>query len=465
MTRLQRVARVVLICGLAAGTVHLAAASRNAYRATPPLKATLAVVGGYLIDGFGGPPRPNAVVLVDGDKIVAVGAEGRLAVPPGAKVIDANGYTVMPGLINTHVHLDFLGHADYRIWQPKLSEADYTEVVRLSAAQLLAHGITSVRDAGGDLRVLVDLRDRINRGEVKGPRLLVSGGWIEHWPDEQAKRHYKAKMTHNIHNPEEARQVTRKLLEGGADTIKIYLDDLHHHTGFTLEEVKAITDEVHRAGKFVGAHVHTDDAIQMAIKGGVDLLDHAGSGHQNPLFTEETLRMMALEEIPINQQIAHNLTAYQAMISWPERLDDPQLRQELGKFADDVLDSLRDFPNGATDYFQRILGRLRLAPESASQLQKAHCKIVVGTDSGTPANFHSDGVWREMEALVNLAGMTSNEAIVAATRDAAAALKLNTGLIQPGRLADIILVKGNPLDSILYVQNVEHVIKGGVQYK
>ena len=120
-----------------------------AQTSTPP-EATLAIVAGFLIDGYGGPARPNAVVLVDGDKIVAVGDEGRLAVPEGAKVIDANGLTVMPGLIDTHVHLDILGHGHYPTWHGLIRD-NYGEVMELAAAQLLAHGVTTVRDAGGEL--------------------------------------------------------------------------------------------------------------------------------------------------------------------------------------------------------------------------------------------------------------------------------------------------------------------------
>lgn len=417
-----------------------------------PVKATLAVVGGFLLDGYGGPPKPNAVVLVDGDKIVAVGEEGRLAIPAGAKVVDANGFTVMPGLIDTHVHLDIIGHGNYAEWHPMVKN-EYGEVMRLAAAQLLAHGITTALDAGGDTKVSVDIRDRIKRGELKGPRLLVSGGWIQKSSDEAVKRHHRASQISNAQTPEEAREATRRLVDAGVDAIKVY-------TGLSEDQIRAISDEAHKSRKLVGAHVYTDEEIQNAVKGGVDILHHAGSGHQNPLYTEETLRLMADRQIPVGQSIAHRVTLYPAHMSWPERLDNPQLRRELGKYADPIMASLRDFTG--LGYFGRIQLQMRVGPAATRQLYDAGVRIIMGTDSGTPGNFHSESVWREMEALVRMTGMTPGEVIVATTKDAAAALRVNTGLIAPGRLADIILVKGNPLESMLYMQNVSVVIKDGV---
>ena len=412
--------------------------------------ATLAVVGGFLLDGHGGPPLPDAVVLVRGDKIIAVGREGEIEIR-GAQVIDANGFTVMPGLIDTHVHLDIIGHGDYPTWHELVRE-DYGEVMAIASAQLLAHGVTTVRDAGGELESLVRTRERIESGEIPGPRLLIGGGWIQNWPDARVQAHHR-RFNVTIHTEEEARQATRELIEGGADVIKAY-------TGLTDEQMRAITDEAHRLGKIVGAHVYTDEEIQKAINGGVDFLDHAGSGHQNPLYSEETLRLMALTQIPVGQSISHRVTLYPAHLSWPERLDDRGLHEELGRFAEPIIESLQEFTT--LSYFGRIQLQTRIAPAASAQLFAAGVKMIMGTDSGTPGFFHSDAVWREADALVRLAGLSTNDVILAATRDAAEALRVNAGRIEPGRLADIILIRGNPLESVLYLQNVELVIKGGV---
>lgn len=167
-----------------------------------------------------------------------------------------------------------------------------------------------------------------------------------------------------------------------------------------------------------------------------------------------------MKQVPIAQSIAHRVALYPAQLSWPERIDSPQLRRELGRFADPIRDSLKDFPS--LGYFNQIQLQMRVAPKAARQLNDAGCRIIVGTDAGSPGFFHSEAVWREVDALVRLAGLTPNDAIMSATRLAAAALGVPTGAIAPGRFADIILVKGNPLDSPLYLQNVERVIKGGV---
>jgi imidazolonepropionase-like amidohydrolase len=265
------------------------------------------------------------------------------------------------------------------------------------------------------------------------------------------RRHHR-KFNVTVHTVDEARTATRELIEGGADVIKAY-------TGLTLEQLLAITDEAHRLGKIVGAHVYTDDEIQMAIRGGVDFLDHAGSGHQNPLYSDETLRLMALTQIPIGQSISHRVTLYPAHLSWPERLDNPVLAEKLGRFADPIIESLRDFPS--LSYFGRIQREIRIAPEAAAQLFAAGCKIIMGTDSGTPGFFHSEAVWREADALVRLVGMSTNEVLMAATKHAAETLRVNAGVVHPGKLADVILIRGNPLESVLYLQNVELVIKGG----
>lgn len=452
MRRMRQVLVLAATLAVGAGLLGVTERTTIAQSAQAPVKATLAVVGGFLLDGYGGPPKPNAVVLVEGDKIVAVGEEGRLAVPPGAKVVDANGYTVMPGLIDTHVHLDIIGHGNYAEWHPMVRN-EYAQVMRLAAAQLLAHGITTALDAGGDTKVSVETRDRINRGEMKGPRMLVSGGWIQKSSDEAVKRHHRASQISNAQTPEEAREATRKLLDAGVDAIKVY-------TGLSVDQIAAISDEAHKRRKLVGAHVYTDTEIQNAVKGGVDILHHAGSGHQNPLYSTETLRMMTERQIPVGQSIAHRVTLYPAHMSWPERLDDPRLRRELGKYADSIMASLRDFTG--LGYFGRIQLQMRVGPAATRQLYDAGVRIIMGTDSGTPGNFHSESVFREMEALVRMTGMTPSEVIVATTKDAAAALRVNTGLITPGRLADIILVKGNPLESMLYMQNVAVVIKDGV---
>lgn len=445
---LVSVAILSVAAGLAASPTQVRPAAGIAGNGTQ-----VALVGGFLLDGYGGPPVHDAVVIIAGDRIVAAGSAADVEVPAAARVIDANGYTVMPGLIDAHVHLDILGHGDYPTWHDMV-RGNYAEVMERSAAQLLAHGVTTARDAGGELRASVQVRDRIARQEIVGPRMLVSGGWIQNWTDERARANYR-RFNLNARTVDEARQAAAQLFDGGADYIKAY-------TGLTLEQMRAITSEAHRRGKRVGAHVYTDEEIRIAVEGGADLLDHAGSGHQNPLYTEETLRLMASRQIPIAQSIAHRVTLYPEHLAWPERIHDQDLKQELGRFAEPVAQSLRHLPS--LSYFSQIQLQMRVAPAAARQLAAAGCRIILGTDSGTPGYFHSEAVWREAEALVQMAGLSPMDTIVAATRLTAQALGVNTGVIAPGRLADVILVRGNPLTSMRALERVELVIKDGVVY-
>jgi len=424
-----------------------------AQQPAPGAAAATAVVGGFLIDGFGGPPLPDSVVLIEGGLIRAVGRVGQLAVPAGARIVDANGYTVMPGLLDAHVHLDILGHGDYPTWH-EMVRGNYAEVMEISARQLLAHGVTTARDAGGELQASVRTRERIARREIPGPRLLVSGGWVQNWTEERTRANYR-RFNLNATTVEEARRAAAQLFDGGADFIKAY-------TGLTLEQMRAITDEAHRRGKRVGAHVYTDEEIRIAIEGGADLLDHAGSGHQNPLYTDETLRLMARRQIPVAQSIAHRVTLYPAHVAWPERIEDQDLRRELGRFADPITTSLAHLPS--LSYFAQIQLQMRVAPAATRQLAAAGARIIMGTDSGTPGYFHSEAVWREAEALNRMAGLSPMDTLVASTRLTAQALGVNAGVVAPGRLADVILVRGNPLDDMRALQRVETVIKDGVVY-
>ena len=143
---------------------------------------TLALVGGTLVDGFGGSPLQNSVVLVAGERIVGVGREGELIVPTQARVVDTDGMTVLPGMWDMHVHLMINGHADYKHWDTAYVDRLAEVIMPASAHQLLRAGITSARDLGGPLEASLAVRDRINAGELPGPTMYMSGPFIQHEP-------------------------------------------------------------------------------------------------------------------------------------------------------------------------------------------------------------------------------------------------------------------------------------------
>ena len=142
----------------------------------------LALVGGRLIDGFGGHPLANSVIIIENERITAIGAVGTLKVPADAEVISTDGMDVLPGLWDCHVHTILLGHSDYAHWDKTYPPRLGSEIMPAAARQLLMAGITSARDLGGPLKESISLRDRINRGEIPGPTLYVAGPFLQHEP-------------------------------------------------------------------------------------------------------------------------------------------------------------------------------------------------------------------------------------------------------------------------------------------
>lgn len=141
-----------------------------------------ALVGGTLIDGFGSTPLRNSVILIEGERIKAVGQVGALPIPSGAEIISTEGMTVLPGLWDMHVHLMINGHSDYAHWDRTYAPQLEKVIMPASARQLLMAGVTSARDLGAPLDAILAVRERIRKGELPGPTLYVSGPFIQHEP-------------------------------------------------------------------------------------------------------------------------------------------------------------------------------------------------------------------------------------------------------------------------------------------
>ncbi len=171
--------RVLRPCLIAILLLAAAAPKAQSSRQPTGLKA---MVGGTLVDGFAGPPLQNSLILIDGEKISAVGQVGSLAVPAGAEVISTEGMTVLPGLWDMHVHTMIVGHADYDHWDKAYAPQFESVIMPAAAKQLLMAGVTSARDLGGPLEASLSVRDRINSGKIPGATLYVSGPFIQHAP-------------------------------------------------------------------------------------------------------------------------------------------------------------------------------------------------------------------------------------------------------------------------------------------
>jgi imidazolonepropionase-like amidohydrolase len=415
---------------------------------------TLVLSGGRLIDGYGGPPIENAVVVIEGNTIRAVGPESAVKIPAGAKVIDTNGYTMMPGLMDMHVHLMILGHGDYNHWFQTYATQYRDVVMPISAKELLMAGITTARDLGAPLDDIIAVKKRIERGEIPGPRMFVSGPFLQ-----KVAPPLEAKFRWEVHGADDARKKVDIVADAGADIIKMIDQDQ-----MTQEEVDAIVDQAHKRGKTVAAHAHRSDEIRKGLKAGVDCFEHTGLATK-PGYEEDILQMIRDRNATLYwDPTMEGLFLYDYTLRYPERVDDQRLKNDLPPaMYKDVHDSIRDVSH--LDYFRLVPRRLPTLANKFRQLRESGATIVVGTDSGIPLNFHFDSTWRELKTMVDL-GMPPMEAIRAATFWPAQLLKQPTlGTVAPGKLADIIVVDGDPLTDMTALRNIVHVVKDGKVYK
>src|SRR5215469_2118812 len=202
----------------------------------PQGTAIKALVGGTLVDGYNPKPLRNSVIIIEGERIKAVGQVGSLSVPKGAEVISTEGMTVLPGLWDMHVHLMINGHADYDHWDKTYPPLMETVIMPASAKQLLMAGVTSARDLGGPLKASLAVRDAINSGKIPGPTMYVSGPFIQHAPYPGTEY-----FRWGVSGAGDARAKIRQLAEAGVNIIKLIDQDQ-----MTMDEVQAVVDEAHR---------------------------------------------------------------------------------------------------------------------------------------------------------------------------------------------------------------------------
>jgi imidazolonepropionase-like amidohydrolase len=434
-----------------------AAALAVALPADAQKKPTLALVGGQIIDGYEGPPIEDGVVLISGDRITAVGRRTDIAVPPGTPVIDTRGMSVMPGLADMHVHLMILGHSDYEYWDKHYAGRFRDEIMPIAAKQLLESGVTFARECGAPLDDALAIRKEIADGNIPGPRLFVSGPFLQHEPYHDWEKAYRW----GVKGPQDARAKVQKLVEAGVDFIKMIDQDQ-----MSEDEVKAVVETAHRAGLPVVAHAHREDEIRIGLKYGVDCFEHTGLATE-PGYPEDILagirkRNSSLYWCPTIEGLY--LADYTAR-TFPERLNDPAWQKDMPpEMAADIRRSLEDITH--LDYFTLTFRRLPTLAHKFQQLRDTGVTMLVGTDSGIPGNFHTDSTWRELDAWVRL-GMTPMQAIAGATRWAARFLhkEEDLGTLAPGRYADLVAVRGDVLTHIDLLQHVDVVVQNGVRVK
>jgi imidazolonepropionase-like amidohydrolase len=418
---------------------------------------TLALVGGTLIDGHGGLPLRNSVILVDGERIAAVGPIGSLAVPAGVPVISTEGMYVLPGLWDMHVHLMLVGHGNYAHWDRTYPGELGRTIIPAAARQSLMAGVTSVRDLGGPLEELLDAKRRIARGEWQGATVYTSGPFLQKAPYPGTER-----FRWGIDGPADARAKVRRLAEAGVDVIKLIDQDQ-----LTMEELRAVVDEAHARRLPVVAHAHRPEEIRRGLEAGVDDFEHTGM-QTAPGYPDDVMRLLAertaqgargpLYWTPTIDVLTH----YPTRAADDEYLDDPRWYAYLpDSIVRDIRRSLRSMDTLA--YYRFVPDRGPTLRRKFAQLRQSGARLLIGTDAGVPGVPHGYATPEEMVTWVRTYGVDPMETIRAATYWPAVAMGVidRVGTVSPGKTADLIAVRENPLRSIETLRNVQLVVQRG----
>jgi imidazolonepropionase-like amidohydrolase len=422
---------------------------------------TKALVGGTLIDGFGGEPVRNSVVLIEGERIVAVGNRAEVAIPEGAEIISTEGMSVMPGMWDMHVHLMINGHADYAYWDTVMPPYLEEIIMPASAKQLLMAGVTSARDLGGPLKESLAVRDRINAGELMGPTMYMSGPFLQAkpYPGTEAFRW-------GVQSVSEARAKVNQLADAGVDCIKVVDQDQ-----IPMEAFMALVDQAHKRNLTVVAHSHRPEEIRRGLKAGVDCFEHTGLSSA-PGYPEDVLEMIRERTAQMNlgplfwTPTVEGLYNYEYTRDNPEALDNDCWHEGL---TPEIIEDIRASIHrpGQLPYFQLTPIRRPTLERKVKQLMDAGVVLMIGTDSGIPMKFHCQSTWNELDVWTNEFDIPSMYTIKAATYWPAKMMGVDKdyGTVSAGKYADIIAVKGDVLRHIALLQGVDMVVKHGRRVK
>jgi imidazolonepropionase-like amidohydrolase len=407
----------------------------------------IAIRAGTLIDGTGR-ALPQATVLVEGERIAQVGPAQEVTIPSEATLINASAQVVMPGLIDAHLHVMGDGAPRGESWgMLALRELPATHAYRcfVNARRDLEAGYTTLRDAGCIGYADVALRDAINSGLLEGPRLKVAGCALHSTGGHMDRTKGLAPgvapdvSITTADSPDEGRKAALYQLKMGADYIKIAasLSEYQRPRGglfsqeLTFETMQSICQAAHWAGRRVAAHCHGGQGVTDAIRAGVDSLEHGR------FLTDEQLGMMAERGVFLVPTLSPEGRAMQIG------------RKELGYNDADWNWYLR-----ATEAMYRTVERAH----------RAGVKVAAGSDAAMPYVRHGENAY-ELELLA-YAGLSNMAAICAATGVAAQALDMaaEVGAVEAGKLADLLVVDGDPLADVRVLQDIariKYVIKGG----
>ena len=451
-------------CWIAVVSVAIAATQAQQRTAAPPAQGRLlALVGGVLIDGAGGAPLPNSIVLIRGERIEAVGSAGSLAVPAGYEVVSTEGMTVLPGLWDLHVHLMYAGHPNPRYWFDTYTPQFERVIMPASAAQLLMAGVTTVRDLAAPLSQIVAVKRRIAAGDLPGPTLLVAG------PALTKGGNPTAVQTWNVAGADDARGKTGQLIDAGVDWIKII-----NAEQLTSEEMQAIVREAHARGRKVAAHAFSEEEIRKGLVAGVDDFQHVRT--QTPEYPPDIVAMIR-DRVRAGPPLYWTVTAgangqlhAEYVASNPEFLDDPANFIGLpSAIVDDVRQAIavRVRAGGRGSAGQRQSEINAVVKRKIAQLRDLGVRIVFGTDVGSWGEVTGHATWMDADLWVRELAMDPMTVIGSMTLDAARMIGADrdSGSVTTGKYADVIAVRGDPLRHIDVLRDPRIVIRHGRRYK
>ena len=414
------------------GMIWAAAAASVWAEESSPAKSVKAVRFGKLWDGKGR-LWTNAIVIVEGERVREVTTDAK-AIPAGAQILDLSKYTGLPGLIDVHTHMTM--YTDETPGVPMLKQitsnppAVEVFLARKGAMRTLEAGVTTVRDLGADQYMDIAMRDLINRGEMIGPRMFVSGYglYITNTPYKQGLNPPAGGIADGV--PEVLR-VVRQQIAAGADVIKLYAstgtdDDTTGFETYSYEEIKAAVDAARQFGKKIAIHSYGPDGARDAVRAGTDSLEHATD------MDDATIAEMAKRGTFYVPTIDHN-------------------RYYLDNAA--KIGYAPGFESKTRAFIERNL-------ETARRAHKAGVRFAMGSDA-IYSMFGENT--RELAWFVK-AGMTPEGALETATLNAAELLgkKSELGAVSAGYFADLVAVEGDPLSDVqVTVNKVKWVMKGG----
>ena len=392
-----------------------------------------ALTGATVIDGTG-KVLPGATLIVEDGHIASLGPKDEVAIPKEASVVNIEGKFLLPGLIDTHIHLDMHGMPD--TYHESLVE-DKLRTIRatIEMANTVRAGFTTIRNAGSANFIDIAVKRAVEEGLVQGPKILASGKIICMLT---AGNEYFKGLYREADGVDENRRAAREQLKEGADILKVMATGAIMNPGgvpgaphLDVEEIRAVVEEGTKTGRHTAAHAHGAEGIKNAIKAGVRTIEHG------TLADEEALRMMAAQNVYLVSTLCSNFWMLNAVH-----------RNGLPAFM-----------------YQKAEEMAVLRRKNLQRALDMGVKVVMGTDAGTPYNYHGKNSM-ELVQLVEQNLMTEMEALIASTSLAAEAIGLLDciGTLEPGKCADCLVLNANPLENIrclLEPDSIHMIFKNG----